>query len=266
MSTETAKKPQKPPFFTLITVTKNNLTGLKSTQSTIEHQTCRDFEWVIIDGASADDTPAHLKTLNAYTISEPDDGIYDAMNKGIKRSNGGYLLFLNAGDTLAAPNTLEHIKTAAKSAKTQPNFIYGDAIENTGKNNAKKPARYAKIAYGMFTHHQSMLYHRASLADLRYNLDYKIAADYDLTARFLKLHKNTLYCPIPICNFEPGGLSQTNADLGRAEQFQIRKKLKLTGPIHNQVIWIGQKTLWLFRRVFPNLYWHLKSAQNQKPV
>ena len=246
------------PFFSIITVTLNNLDGLKRTHNSIKNQTLNDFEWIIIDGASTDGSAEYIKTTDANWISEPDNGIYDAMNKGIERANGEYLLFLNAGDELAAPETLAKIQNAATNT---PAFIYGDALEN----DKYKPARKANITSGMFTHHQSMLYNRKALGNLRYDEQYKIAADYDFTARFLKENPNALYCPFPICNFEPGGLSQTNATLGRNEQYQIRKTLGLTNPLSNIIITGSQALLLTLRRTLPTLYWHLKSSGNSAP-
>ena len=244
--------PVKQPFFTIITVTLNNLDGLKRTQKSLQNQMLNDYEWIIIDGGSSDSTIEHLKTTDSSWISEPDGGIYDAMNKGIERANGTYLLFLNAGDELAAAGTLEKIQTSVINA---PDFVYGDALENGNY----KPARKANISLGMFTHHQAMLYSLKALGNLRYDRRYKIAADYDFTARFLKENPNALYCQLPICNFEPGGISQTNAALGRSEQYQIRKDLKLTNPLTNILITSFQALLFALRQMMPALYWHLKS-------
>jgi len=250
-----AKNTENKAFFSIITVTLNMLDGLKITEESLINQTCKDYEWIIIDGSSDDGTKDHLKTTNAKWTSEKDNGIYSAMNKGLEKPTGQYILFLNAGDQLAAPDTLQNIKNSA--AKT-PDFIYGDALEH----DTYKPARNPNIAAGMFTHHQSMFYNRKALQDIRYNTDYKIAADYDLTARFLSDHTHILYCNFPICIFEEGGLSQTKATLGRREQFEIRKKLKLTSPIKNQIITTAQTILWQFRCWMPSLYWHLKSSGN----
>ena len=254
-----SKAPEKAAFFSIITVTLNNIAGLKTTHKSLQDQNCDDFEWIVIDGASTDETPQYLKTTDAKWASRPDCGIYDAMNKGVERASGKYLLFLNAGDALAAPETLQNIK---KAAHNHPDFIYGDSLED----GAYKPARTADLRSGTFTHHQAMLYNRKALGDMRYDLRYKIAADYDLSARFLKDHGNILYCPFPICIFESGGVSQTNAVLGRREQYQIRKDLQLTGPVQNRIITSAQAALWTLRRVVPSLYWHLKSSDNNAPA
>ncbi|MGH1397618.1 MAG: glycosyltransferase family 2 protein [Alphaproteobacteria bacterium] len=239
-------------LFSIITVTRNNAAGLIKTRDSILGQSCTDFEWLIQDGASTDDSLRTLKNTPAIIESAPDTGIYNAMNRAIERSKGKYLLFLNAGDTLVAPDTLKTIKTATKPA---PDFIYGDAFEGTHQKPAKP---HTSIKYGMFTHHQSMLYTRNKIANLRYNESYKIASDYDFTARFLQQNKNTTYIPKPLCIFEPGGTSQINAALGRHEQFLIRKSLNLCPHWQNHAITAAQSLNLALRRHAPALYWLLK--------
>ena len=214
-------KTDKFPTFSLITITLNNSTGLKKTAKSIEKQTLKDFEWLVIDGQSSDDSLDFLREVQRDAnknnkkfryITEPDDGIYDAMNKGMQQARGKYLIFMNAGDELAAANTLEII---APHTLKKPDFIYGDAIEpseNGGENVTKPARRYKDSPWGMITHHQSMVYSRLRLRDLKihYSLSYKIASDYDFTLRFLNNAKKLIYIPKPICIFEQGGISQTN--------------------------------------------------------
>lgn len=257
-----------PAFFTLITVTLNNLAGLKNTNTSVQNQSFKDFEWIVIDGGSTDGTPEYLKTTTAKWTSGPDLGLYDAMNKGIERATGTYLLFLNAGDMLAEADTLEKLQTAAQTQNT-PAFLYGDSFEQCPNAQAAyKPARLIDLKMGMFTHHQAMLYNRQALGNLRYDLNYQIAADYDFTARFLngKDESDILYCAFPICIFESGGISQTKAALGRHEQRQIRKTLKLAKPLQNWVITTAQAALWRLRLLAPSLYWYLKSSDNTAPA
>lgn len=250
---------EKHKFFSIVTVTLNNLSGLKKTHNSLKTQKSRDFEWIIIDGASTDGTAEYLKKIKADWISEPDNGIYDAMNKGIEKASGHYILFLNAGDQLAHENTLQNLKTHI----ADQDFIYGDALESQNSIARHKPARSHKLLKsGMFTHHQAMIYKRAALGDIRYNAKYKISGDYDLTVRLLQKTDNVLYLPTPICIFESGGISQSQATLGRKEQFEVRKNLGLMSPLTNRAIYSTQAIIWTFRTLFPNLYWHLKSSGN----
>ncbi len=249
------------PLFSIITVTCNNLAGLKRTSKSIEEQSVQNYEWIVIDGASDDGSVDWLTPSKADWVSEPDGGIYHAMNKGIKRCNGQYLLFLNAGDILAEKNVLENLAQEISNEPTSPDFVYGDSLEGRKNNKpTRKPARsHTNILSGMFTHHQAMLYKREALRNLRYSLLYDIASDYDFTARFLKQTKRVLYWPRPICVFEPGGVSQKKALQGRAEQFQIRKNLGTKDSV-NAFIFIAQTITWNFRKLFPSLYWKTKSS------
>lgn len=237
--------------FSIITVTRNNLAGLKKTQESIAAQTCRRFEWIIIDGNSTDGTAALLPELQATILSEPDTGIYDAMNKGLVRAHGQYLLFLNAGDCLAAPETLERLLTYCDGS----DFIYGDALEGEHYKTARS---HHKILMGMFTHHQSMLYRREALGTLHYDTTYRIAADYKFTTQFLLNADQVLYAPFPICNFEPGGISQTAAQEGRMEQFCVREELKSCHGHINAALYLAQTAQMGLRNVAPGLYWAIK--------
>jgi len=248
-------------LFSIITVTRNNLRGLQHTQRSLQSQTFHGFEWIIIDGASDDGTEDFLVSSGAAFISEPDSGIYDAMNKGITHATGFYLLFLNAGDALASDDTLLQLAEYIQELQETPDFIYGDALEERpGHPHVYKPARpYKKSAYGMFTHHQAMLYRKDLINELRYDTEYKIAADYKFTLQYLARARTIVYFPAPLCLFESGGISQQKAALGRKEQIRIRQELNAVGTLQNALIALQQRTVWTFRRIFPTLYWFMKS-------
>lgn len=256
-----------PPAFSIITVTKNNLVGLKTTHESLLTQTAQNFEWIVIDDASTDQTTEFLKTTNALWSSDEDAGIYDAMNKGLKKAQGHYLLFLNAGDALATPDILE---TITKHTEKELDFIYGDALETTSEKNSqpfyKTAKRYNNLPQGMFTHHQAMFYARAHIKEnnLRYSLLYTIASDYDFTIRFLKNAKKIVYLPKPVCIFEQGGISQRQAFEGRREQFMIREKLNLVSPPENLWIFIRQSIAWKLRAAFPLLYRFSKARKTDR--
>jgi putative colanic acid biosynthesis glycosyltransferase len=243
------------PLFSVVTVTKDNLQGLRATQESLLTQSFRDYEWIIIDGDSLDGTKEHIAALPAHSISEPDKGIYDAMNKGIERSKGQHLIFMNAGDRFSDPDILSSIAKAI--AAEYPDFIYGDALETGGFY--KKARSHAKINWGMFTHHQAMLYRRDKIGNLRYNQHMKIAADYDFTARFLKQADKIHYIPAAICIFETGGVSQQNMQKGRIEQFHARKKLGLN-LVKNGAVYIGQTAAASFKKGAPKVYAAFKAT------
>jgi putative colanic acid biosynthesis glycosyltransferase len=244
-------------LFSIVTITRNNRAGLKRTAQSVKDQTCRNFEWLIIDGASTDGTKDDFAIYDAIVVSEPDAGIYDAMNKGLSKAQGDYLLFLNAGDSLVAPNTLENMTAAIKKPA---DFLYGDSLEAdlNGIIKTKKAKPPKSIAKGMFTHHQAMLYNRNSLGHMRYDPSYKIAGDYDLTLRFLgQKNIQSVYLSFPICIFEGGGVSQRQTNLGLTEQYRARKAGGI--PLRQNIATtMRQKAANMLRRFSPNLYWTLK--------
>ncbi len=237
------------PRFSIVTVTKNNLAGLQKTHASLIAQNYTRYEWLVIDGGSTDGTLSHFTP----DLSEPDHGIYDAMNKGIDRADGDYILFLNAGDTLASSDILERL------ASLDADFLYGDSRESDRIKRA-----YHDITRGMMTHHQAMVYRRAAIGDLRFDTRYKIAADYDFTRRFLQRTSNALYVPAVLCDFESGGLSQKQALLGRREQFSVRRALgaSLKVSIH---LYIRQTLAQNLRRLAPDFFWRVKSRYNNEP-
>lgn len=114
----------------VITVNYNNYKGLLRTLDSIKTQSSRDFEWIVIDGGSIDESKDFLEKNNdliTYWVSEPDDGIYNAMNKGIKASRGEYLLFLNSGDCFYDSNVVESFYVDSSNEE----IIYGDILNES---------------------------------------------------------------------------------------------------------------------------------------
>lgn len=207
-------------LFSVITITKDNPDGFARTRESVKAQSFFDYEWIVVDGDI-----------------EPDDGIYDAMNKGISRAGGTFLIFLNAGDTFAAPDVLARLASFAAY-----DFLYGDAIEG----GHMKPARHS-IAYGMPTHHQAMAFRRG---DLRYDTRYQVAADYKFTAQAMAQGR-CKYAGFPICVFEQGGLSQRKTALARQEQILIRRELGIHAPFAPAL----QRLSLIMKKAAPALYW-----------
>jgi putative colanic acid biosynthesis glycosyltransferase len=262
------------PEFTIVTITLNNVQGLRKTFESIKDQEFRDFEWLVIDGGSTDESAAFLqkqKSDNTHEFyirytSEPDDGIYDAMNKGIKHAYGHYLIFMNAGDQFAEGKTL---KTIAAHTQKRPDFIYGDALETTKNRRkpiAKTASRYKDLPWGMFTHHQAMLYNRKALKalDIHYSQLYTIASDYDFTARFLAKVNKIVYIRKSICIFEHGGISQKQAFKGRREQYLSRERLEMVSIGENVMIFLVQSISWTLKTRIPWLHVFLRALRTKK--
>ena len=119
----------------IITVNLNNKDGLQKTIDSVISQTYKDFEWIIIDGGSTDGSKELIENYSdyvSYWVSEPDKGIYNAMNKGIKQSHGEYLQFLNSGDIFIEDNTLKQVV----SQLVNEDIVFGYAV--IINNNTKK--------------------------------------------------------------------------------------------------------------------------------
>lgn len=249
-----------PPLFSIVTVCLNDKEGLIRTRQSIRSQTTSDYEWIVIDGASVDGTKEFLEQLPAdecHWISEPDKGLYDAMNKGIDKATGRYLLFLNSGDEFASPDVLHDI-TMGLPVDSRPNFIYGDSLERVhGGELAYKPARHYKhIWYGMFTHHQAMFYDKKALGNIRYRSDYPIAADYALTSEFLSKSISIAQISFPVCVFEGGGITASSVNHWRG----IKEQWRVGRNILGRSVFLCMQTAMLhiskhiFIRVFPALH------------
>lgn len=246
------------PLISLITIVKNNARGLRSTGRSIAiQQNAPAFEWLVIDGGSSDNTPevrAEFTELNPVFISEPDKGLYDAMNKGLERSTGEYIWFLNGGDCLSDAFTLKDIARAMQ-VHFKPDFFYADARE-AGHMKPAKP--YHTLKRGMITHHQAMLYRRIAVGDTRFDTAYNIAADYAFTLDVAGRTQRIYHYPRVICDFQPGGVSQQDVVTGRRENFAIRDKTLQMHPVMNRFYFqLDRFTYWL-RQNYPKLFWLLR--------
>lgn len=248
------------PMFSIVTVCMSDKLGLMNTYNSLVRQSCDDYEWIVVDGGSQDGTRGFLEALPPGTcswISEPDEGLYDAMNKGIESASGEYLLFLNSGDTLARENVLHLVKDEIQE-QAYPDFVYGDACEHdrAGQSFLKKSRRIHWLWYGMFTHHQAMFYKRAKVGKIRYRLEYKIAADYGFTSEFLQSSHSNIYMPIPICVFQGGGLTSKRAAqlMGMREQWRIGRKIQHKGVAFSLVTLLLHLTKHAMLRITPRFF------------
>lgn len=175
----------------IITVTYNAEATLERTLKSVNEQTYTDIEHIIVDGASRDRTLEIAKAFNVKVVSEPDKGLYDAMNKGIKLATGDYLVFLNAGDKLHDSSVVERVvETAQKESNAA--IIYGNTaiVDNEGKFmylrrlQPPKVLTWKSFKHGMLVCHQSF-YVRRDIAQ-QYDLNYKFSADFDWCIRCMK--------------------------------------------------------------------------------
>jgi len=162
----------------VITVNYNNKAGLQRTIDSVVCQTWRDFEWIVIDGGSTDGSKELLEQYQqhfAYWCSEPDGGVYNAMNKGIARAKGDYLLFLNSGDALYDENVLQTIDDIHSSA----DIITGQAIRmDTNELLRQYDKNLLMQLYLDTLNHQATFIKRELFKDTCYDESLKIVSDW----------------------------------------------------------------------------------------
>jgi len=216
------------PLFSIITVTWNAATVIGPTLESVQRQTSSDYEMLIIDGASTDDTLAVARSASIASMrvfSEPDKGLYDAMNKGIARARGRYLMFLNAGDALADDTVLARL---AELAASSPGVIYGqtqlvDARRNVvGKRHLTAPKRLTTDSFlkGMVVCHQAFVARRDLVP--QYDLRYRLSADYDWCIKVLEQSPSNAYAGrTPIISYLSEGLTTRHHWSSLWERFTI---------------------------------------------
>ncbi|PXV68065.1 glycosyl transferase family 2 [Dysgonomonas alginatilytica] len=202
----------------IITVNRNNADGLEKTIKSVIKQTYTNYEFIIIDGASTDNSVDIIKQYSSkisFWISEKDTGIFNAMNKGINRSTGDYCYFLNSADTFADDNVLKDIFET--QTYTAP-FINGHQINDFGSYTQKVPCLNRNLTlfdfyWGTIKHQATFI--RRDLFDTYglYDESLKITSDWKFFLQTIGLHnEQPLFIDVDIVLFEWNGLS-TNPEL-----------------------------------------------------
>jgi len=199
----------------IITVNLNNRNGLKKTIDSVVSQTFKDFEWIVIDGGSTDGSRELIEKYSeyfTYWCSEPDKGIYNAMNKGVIKAKGEYLLFLNSGDSLYEDSTLKKV-----SKVLDGDVVYGDALFGEQGRHSEitsyPQTMSIRFLYYNALCHQSTFFKRSLFDDQQYDENFKLVSDWDFTVRLLFENKSFKHIPFIVCNFEGDGESSKNDKL-----------------------------------------------------
>lgn len=196
----------------IITINYNDKIGLQKTIESVASQTFSNFEYIVIDGNSSDGSKELIGQYNdkiTYTISEPDFGIYNAMNKGLRAATGEYVFFLNAGDVFV-DNTI--LMKASEFVDGTVDYYYGNVIFKHGTNETL--ITYPdKLSFHFFTYncicHQTSFLRKKLFDDhFYYNEDLKIVSDWEFLVYtiFLK-HITYKHIPLTISNYDFGGIS-----------------------------------------------------------
>lgn len=218
------------PLITIITVVFNDIKNIESTILSIINQTYANIEYIIIDGGSTDGTVDIIKKYSnkiSYWISESDKGIYDAMNKGLRKATGEWINFMNAGDCFASPNVIAELFSYNK-IPNKVKFVYGDINFIKGNQCTCVHALSPKhIKHTMPCSHQALFI--KNMENIFFNLKYKLASEYDVIFRFYVKQGTEifLYKPIIVCNFDGNdGISSRYPVKAYEECIKIRAKEK----------------------------------------
>lgn len=217
------------PLFSIITVTYNAQATLPTTLKSVAEQSCRLFEYIVMDGDSSDKTlkiAIDAAIPEAIIHSKPDKGIYDAMNRAMAIAKGDYLIFLNAGDSFHSTDTLETIARAIMDAD-YPGIVYGqtDLVDSSGQFiaprhlTAPETLTVKSFANGMTVCHQAFIVNR-KLAQL-YNLEYRYSADYDWCIRCLQRSRRNCYIPEVLIDYLVEGETTRHRRKSLWERFRI---------------------------------------------
>lgn len=214
----------------IITITYNAEKTLERTLKSVHEQTYENIEHIIIDGKSTDNT---LDLIRKYGnekmrwISEPDKGIYDAMNKGIAMAKGDYICFINAGDTFYATNTVESIFYSANSLSKLPDIIYGETaivdINNTflhmRRLKAPESLTWKSFKKGMLVCHQAFIVRKELVEE--YNTEYRFSSDVDWCIRMMKKSNIIHNTKEILINYLNEGVTTANRKKSLIERYKI---------------------------------------------
>ena len=242
----------------IITINRNNAEGLKRTLDSVKGQTYKGIEHIIVDGASTDDSVQIIESYvrdvscmmyDVLWISEPDKGIYNAMNKGIRKATGDYIQILNSGDILAAPDVTERMMAELQRAYSQPlpkrngvskgvAILYGNMLKDYGNGRVRRdtcggemytPESFLYFYNGTLNH--DCAYIRRDLFEKYglYNEQMKICSDWEWYVRAIVLGgEKPVYTNVDVTIFDMNGVSESkgkNAELIQKERREYLEKI-----------------------------------------
>ena len=221
------------PTFSIITITYNAVRLVEQTLLNVLSQSYPNIEYIVIDGGSTDGTVDIIKRYEsglAYWVSEPDKGIYDAMNKGLQKATGDYVWFINAGDSLCSSDTVQSVVSRLQKRKTLPDIIYGETNivdeerRSLGLRRLRAPRKlsWKSFRMGMLVCHQSFIPKRA-VAPL-YDLQYRYSADFDWCIRCMKKARTIANTRLILINYLNEGVTTRHHKASLKERYRIMGK------------------------------------------
>jgi len=217
------------PILSVITIVYNNVSDIERTMVSVINQTYAGIEYIIVDGLSNDGTLEVIKRYEgniAKLISEKDEGIYDAMNKGLAAATGDYIIFMNSGDEFYDADTVTSVFAAADDA----DIYYGETEmidangQSLGQRRHKAPEKFTwrSFKFGMNVSHQA-IYIRRSLLE-PYDRRYQLSSDIDWIIRAAKKAKRIMNVNRYVAKYLVGGMSKKKHRQSLEERFDIMKR------------------------------------------
>jgi glycosyltransferase involved in cell wall biosynthesis len=228
----------------VVTVVRSDAPGLALTMESVAAQDYSPLEYIVVDGASTDGTLGVLRGREAEItrwVSEPDGGIYEAMNKGTRLAQGEYVCFMNAGDAFVSPTTISLMFNPSPTAE----LVWGDCIIESARGEEYDCARYVlkTLHRQMTVSHQSLFAKRQALLDRPFDESFRIAADYDFLCERLLDGASWEYKPFPVSRINDRGAS------ARVFSTSIREKRRVSlsrFPEKKVPVFFYYSLLWLY--------------------
>lgn len=215
----------------IVSVCLNDLAGLQRTWESVRSQSQLPARWIVVDADSSDGTREWLRRIDWAPLcwtSEPDGGIYDGMNKGLRRCESEYVLFLNSGDVLADDGVLQAVANALAAAVDPPVLLFGDCyeVDRRGIHHMRRARPAWWVPVGMPTCHQAMYFRRDAIPD-GFDTHYRLHADYAAVGALYARHSGNDFqrMPAALCRFQLGGRSDQQRSLLLREASEIRQRV-----------------------------------------
>lgn len=236
-----------PVTISIITIVRDDLPGLAASCASLEPILASDIEHVVVDGSTKSDVRNFLSLRRRGRlkwISGPDEGIYDAMNKGLALASGSYVLFLNAGDRFHSPFPMTELRAliARSQAEVISPVILGYSAEVYGNRKYLRPGRGREADVFTSPSHQATFYPRHFVDTNRFKREMSVGGDAEFTARAI-YHCGAVFLPVIVCEFSLGGVSTSYSNV----DVVLRRLKETTSPLQ-QLKLLTKLVLW---RILP---------------
>ena len=219
-------------LISIVTVNLNDAAGLRATAESVVAQHYREREWLVIDGGSSDGSQEVIEAFAAqigFWSSAPDRGVYDAMNHGLRRARGDYVVFMNAGDRFADPTSLGRV-VAALEAGPVPDLLLGGTVLDlpSGRQIYRPPrAPLSGLRFGPPAYHQAIAFRCAAHRLVPYDLGLRVSADYGAIAALITRGASTrrLDRPVAIRRCDPDSLSERETRVRFADFVRVQREI-----------------------------------------